>query len=92
MIYVVTEGKILTFPTAVVAKASGSGGVVHVIGQDDKIIGNVPMKIVKFYGPELPEVFKDQLRVQERWASLTPEERERERREGREKRQDAPPA
>ena len=92
MIYVVVEGKILTFPKAIVAKSSRDGGVIHVIGEDDKIIGNVPMKIVKFYGQELPEVYQDQLKVQERWASLTPEERERERREGREKRQDAPPA
>lgn len=79
MIYIVAEGKIVKYPDAVSAKASGSGHVVHVIGPDNKIIGNFPMKIVKFFGEDLPEIYNDQLREQERWAAMTPDERAKEK-------------
>jgi hypothetical protein len=76
MVYVVTEGRIIVFPNATGAKPSGVGGVVvHIIGEDNSVIGNFPMRTVKYYGTELPPTYQQDYENQLAWAALTPEER-----------------
>jgi len=76
VVYVVTEGRIIVFPEATGAKPSGIGGVVvHIIGKDNSVVGNFPMKTVKYYGTELPPTYQQDYENQLAWAKLTPEER-----------------
>ncbi len=74
MIYIVSDGRIITFPDATVAKMAGSGNVIHIIRGDD-IIGNFPAKNVRYYGTELPPAFQEDYKNQREWESLSPEER-----------------
>lgn len=74
MVYIVTEGKIVEFPDATVAKISGNGQVIHII-RDDTIIGNFPAKHVAYYGIELPPRYAKQYEHQKAWEALPPEER-----------------
>lgn len=80
MIYVVTEGKIILFENAIQAKSSGNGFIIHIIDDKGAIVGNFPMRNVKFFGTELPEVYKEQYSEQVRWSKLTPDERAAEKR------------
>jgi hypothetical protein len=80
VIYVVTEGKIILFEAASQAKPSGNGFIVHVIDDTGAIVGNFPMRTVKFYGTSLPEVYREQYSEQVRWSKLTPEQRAIEKR------------
>lgn len=79
MIYVVTGQEIIVFEKAVEAKPSGAGHVVHIIGADNTIIGNFPVKGVKYYGTELPPAFQKQYEEQIRWDGLTDEQQDAER-------------
>jgi len=74
-IYVVSEGRIVVFPDATAAKPSGMGGVVVHIMRGDEVIGNIPMKQVRYYGTELPPTYQQDYENQLSWAALTPEER-----------------
>ena len=77
-VYVVTEGRIVVFPDATGAKPSGVGGVVvHILGKDDKVIGNFPMRNVRYYGTELPPTYREDYENQLAWQALSPEERAR---------------
>ena len=73
MIYIVSDGRIVTFPDATVAKMAG-GNVIHIIRGDD-IIGNFPAKNVRYYGTELPPTFQEDYKNQLAWEGLSPEER-----------------
>jgi len=93
MIYVVTGDQIIVFEKAVEAKPSGAGHVVHVIGANNLIIGNFPVKGVKYYGTELPTVYQQQYDEQVRWDALTDDQKDAERiahRKRREAREQAP--
>lgn len=48
------------FEKATQAKPSGNGYIVHVIDELGAIVGNFPMRNVRFYGTELPEVYREQ--------------------------------
>lgn len=74
-IYVVTEGRIIHFQNATGAKPSGIGGVVVHIMREDEVVGNIPMKLVKFYGSELPATYKKDYEDQLVWEKLSPEEK-----------------
>lgn len=76
MVYVVTEGKIIEFPDATVAKISANGQAVHVI-RNETIIGNFPAKHVAYYGIELPPRYANQYEEQKKWDALPAEERMR---------------
>lgn len=73
-VYIVSEGRVLLFPDATVAKMASSGNVIHII-RGDEIIGNFPTKAVRFYGTELPPAFKKDYENQLAWEALTPEQR-----------------
>lgn len=73
-VYIVSEGRVLLFPDATVAKMASNGNVVHII-RGDEIIGNFPAKAVRYYGIELPPAFKKDYENQLAWESLTPEQR-----------------
>ncbi len=87
MIYIVNESeKIIVFPDAVHAKPSGgTGTVVHIIGRDDSVIGNFPIRTVKYYGTQLPPAYQKKYEEQLRWESMTREEQEAEKRYERER-------
>jgi len=74
MVYIITEGRIVVFPDATVAKISANGHAVHVI-RNDTIIGNFPAASVRYYGIELPPTYQQDYENQLAWASLSPEER-----------------
>lgn len=74
-VYVVTEGRIIVFPDATGAKPSGIGGVVVHILRGSDVIGNFPMRSVRYYGTELPPTFQQDYENQLAWSKLTPEER-----------------
>ena len=80
-VYVVTEGRIVVFPEASGAKPSGIGGVVvHIIGKDGtSVIGNFPMRSVRYYGTELPPTYQQDYENQLAWMKLSPEERARQK-------------
>lgn len=73
-VYIVSEGRVLYFPDATVAKMAGSGNVVHII-RNEEIIGNFPAKSVRYYGTELPPAFKKDYENQLEWEKLPPEKR-----------------
>lgn len=73
-VYIVSEGRVLLFPDATVAKMASSGMVVHII-RGEEIIGNFPAKTVRYYGIELPPAFKKDYENQLAWEKLTPEQR-----------------
>lgn len=89
-IYVVTEGRIVHFQNATGAKPSGIGGVVVHIMREDEVIGNIPMKLVKFYGSELPPTYKKDYENQLAWEKMSPEERTAARAKARQIREGAP--
>lgn len=73
-VYIVSDGRVLLFPDATVAKMAGSGMVVHII-RNEEIIGNFPAKSVRYYGTELPPSFQKDYENQLAWEKLTPEQR-----------------
>lgn len=87
MIYIVNESeRIITFPDAVFAKPSGAAGtVIHIIGTDDSVIGNFPIRSVKYYGPQLPPFYQKKYEEQQRWESMTREEQDLEKKYERER-------
>jgi len=74
VVYIVREGRIISFPDATVAKISMNGQAVHII-RDNVIIGNFPAKTVSYYGIELPPCYQKQYEQQIEWEALSPEER-----------------
>jgi len=86
MIYVVMEGKVVDFPDAVAGKPSRDGHVIHLIAKDGTIIGNVPMKMCRFWGEKLPPLWQKQYDSQIAWAALSEAEREALKAEARKKR------
>lgn len=73
-VYIVSDGRVILFPDATVAKMAAHGNTVHVI-RNEEIIGNFPTKSVRFYGTELPPTFKQDYENQLAWEKLTPAER-----------------
>jgi len=73
-VYIVSEGRILAFPDATVAKMAAHGNVIHII-RNDVIIGNFPADRVRYYGIELPPAFEKDFENQKAWEQLTPEQR-----------------
>lgn len=78
MIYVVLEGnRVIENPDGVMGKPAGAAGVViHVVDAHGTIIGNYPIKLVRYYGQTLPPYWQKMLDDQKAWDSKTPEEKE----------------
>ena len=90
MIYVVLEGnRVIENPDAVAAKPAGAAGlVIHIVDVHGTIIGNYPLKLVRYYGQTLPPYFAKFLDEQREWDAKSPEEKESIQAEQRKKRQE----
>jgi hypothetical protein len=57
--YVVMYNKdVIEFEEGVTARTSRNGDLVHIIDKDQQIVGSVPMRVVRFFGPKLPKVYQ----------------------------------
>lgn len=90
MIFVVLEGnRVVENPDAWTAKpAGGSGLVIHLVDERGEVVGNFPIKLVKYYGSTLPPHYKQFLDEQKEWAAKSPAEREADIEEARQRRKE----
>lgn len=73
-VFIVSDGRVIEFPDATVAKMATHGNAVFVI-RGEEIIGTFPTKSVRYYGTELPPAFLKDWENQKAWDALTPEQR-----------------
>jgi len=73
-VFIVSDGRVIEFPDATIAKMAAHGNAVFVI-RDEEIIGTFPTKTVRYYGTELPPAFLKDWENQKAWEALTPEQR-----------------